>query len=86
MSSKPALSGFDTGKFLPVTPSRPTAPKVSLTAWQRWEMTSFAQELQPDPPEAAEPEPEPALEPFEPVLLIDEAELTRLRLQAQEAG
>jgi flagellar assembly protein FliH len=84
MSSKPALSGFDTGKFLPVTPSRPTAPKVSLTAWQRWEMASFAQALQPNQAEAAAPEP--VLEPFEPVLLIDEAELTRLRLQAQETG
>lgn len=86
MYSKPALSGFDTGKFLPVTPSRRQAPEPgeSLTAWQRWEMASFAQALQPDPPEAAAPEP--ALEPFEPVLLIDEAELTRLRLQAQETG
>lgn len=86
MSSKPALSGFDTGKFLPVTPSRPNAtePRESLTAWQRWEMTSFAQALQPDPADAAVPEP--AVEPFEPVLLIDEAELARLRLQAQETG
>lgn len=86
MYSKPALSRFDTGKFLPVTPSRRQAPEPGepLTAWQRWEMTSFAQALQPDPAEAAVPEP--ALEPFEPVLLIDEAELARLRLQAQETG
>lgn len=84
MSSKPALSRFDTGKFMPVTPSRPTPPKVPLTAWQRWEMASFAQALQPNTAETAAPEP--VLEPFEPVLLIDEAELTRLRLQAQETG
>lgn len=86
MSSRPALSGLDTGKFLPVSPARPVAaaPKLSLTAWQRWEMASVTQALPPDPvDEAAQ---EPVLEPFEPVLLIDEAELTRLRLQAQETG
>lgn len=87
MYSKPTLSGFDAGKFLPGTQKkmgREPEPKVSLSAWQRWEMTAVAPELQPDPPDAAAPEP--ALEPFEPVLLIDEAELTRLRLQAQESG
>jgi flagellar assembly protein FliH len=53
------------------------------TAWQRWEMASFTPEPQPDvAPVAAAPE----LEPVEPVLLIDEAELARLRLEAQKAG
>ena len=64
--------------------SKPAPSGPSLTAWQRWEMTSFAPALQPDPADAAAPEP--ALEPLEPVLLIDEAELARLRLQAQETG
>lgn len=86
MSSKPARSGLDTGKFLPASPARPVAaaPGPSLTAWQRWEMASVTQALQPDP--ADEAAQEPVMEPFEPVLLIDEAELTRLRLQAQETG
>ena len=53
------------------------------TAWQRWEMASFTQEPQPDvAPVATAPE----LEPVEPVPLIDEAELARLRLEAQKAG
>lgn len=63
---------------------RAPEPKASLSAWQRWEMTSVVPESQPDSPDAAAPEP--TLEPFEPVLLIDEAELARLRLQAQETG
>lgn len=86
MSSKPTLSGFDTGKFLPLTPSRRSAAEAgkSMTAWQRWEMTSFAQALQPDPDETTASEP--ALEPFEQVLLIDEAELARLRLEARKTG
>ena len=59
--------------------------KLQQTAWQRWEMTSFAQNLQPAaaPPVLA-PELEP--EPEEPILRIDEAELDRLRLEAQKAG
>lgn len=85
MSSKTSLSGFDTGKFMPGKQSARQAPeaKALQTAWQRWEMTSFAEELQPDSFKAA---PEAALEPIEAVLLIDEAELARLRLQAKKAG
>ncbi|MBG6070489.1 MULTISPECIES: flagellar assembly protein FliH [unclassified Polaromonas] len=53
------------------------------TAWQRWEMTSFAQDMQSGAAQAA---PEPELQPLEPALLIDEAELARLRLEAQKTG
>ena len=86
MSSKPSLSGFDTGRFLPGASSTRNSPgpRESLTAWQRWEMTSFAEGLHADLAKVADPEP--ALPPFEPVLLIDEAELAELRLQAQKAG
>ena len=89
MSSKPSLSGFDTGRFLPgasdTFPARRTPElRESLTAWQRWEMTSFAEGRHADLAKVVDPEP--ALPPFEPVLLIDEAELAELRLQAQKAG
>lgn len=88
MYSKPAIapaSGAD--RFVPGYPSarRATGPKESLTAWQRWEMTSFAEDPVPAPWEA-KADPEPLLEPLEPALLIDEAELARLRLQAHQAG
>jgi flagellar assembly protein FliH len=57
-----------------------------MSAWQRWEMSSFAEEalakIHDEKPVAAEAE----VVPFQPALLIDEAELTRLRLLAQEAG
>ncbi len=66
---------------------RKSAPQERITAWQRWEMAAFTEpnstiaELEP------EPEPvEPVLQQIEPVLLIDEAELERLRLEAQRAG
>lgn len=86
MSSKPSLSGFDTGRFLPGASSTRNSPepRESLTAWQRWEMKSFAEGRHAD--RAKVVDPEPALLPFEPVLLIDEAELAELRLQAQKAG
>ncbi|MEO8407734.1 MAG: flagellar assembly protein FliH, partial [Oxalobacteraceae bacterium] len=59
-------------------------PKERMTAWQRWEMDSINQ---PEP-DVAPPDPAtgPGFKPLEPVLLIDEAELTRLRLQAQQNG
>jgi flagellar assembly protein FliH len=60
-----------------------SSSKPQQTAWQRWEMTSFAQELQPD---AALAEAAPKPEPEGPALLIDEAGLARLRLEAQKAG
>ena len=86
MSSKPALTGFDTGKFLPPAAAKrsPVEVKKSMTAWQRWEMNSFNQAPLSAPDET--PAPEPVFEPFEPVLLIDEVELARLRLEARTTG
>lgn len=110
MSSKPLLSGFDAGRFLPQEPSaqQVAKPKPLQTAWQRWEMRSIAEKSQPDSTQTG-PEPwngttdrraarasqpaEPwdgvterrALKPPEPVL-VDEAELAQLRLQAQKTG
>lgn len=89
MSSKTSFSGIDTDQLRPVTSdtfpaTRTPASKESLSAWQRWEMTSFAEDLQTNLAEVAKPES--ALPPFEPVLLIDEAELAELRLQAHKAG
>ena len=46
-------------------------------------MASFAPNLQPA---IAQPMPAPELEPEEPVVLIDAAELDRLRVEAQKAG
>lgn len=68
----------------PLLAQQAEAPKERMTAWQRWEMESF-KNPQPDaaPPSLAT---EPEFKPLEPVLLIDEAELTRLRLQAQQNG
>lgn len=89
MYDKPTPSRApDAGRFLPGTTAkrRATGPKESLTAWQRWEMTSFAEEALAGLREAEEAAPEPVVVPLVPALLIDEAELTRLRLQAQEAG
>lgn len=62
---------------------RPGAAKEQMTAWERWEMTSLAQDMAPAPPE---PVPACAVEPLKPALLIDENELARLRLQARQAG
>lgn len=53
------------------------------TAWQRWEMASFAQD---SPSGAAQAALAPELASMEPVLRIDEAELARLRLEAQGTG
>jgi flagellar assembly protein FliH len=101
MSSKASASGFGTGKRMPDEPPARHAPQARLkqTAWQRWEMASFAQEPQPDLAKAtadardgiggrraANAPAEPAAEPVEPVVLIDEAELARLRLEAQQQG
>lgn len=55
--------------------------KKTVSAWQRWEMAAFQA-----PPEPAPANAEPALEQFQPALLIDEAELTRLRQEAHQAG
>lgn len=50
-------------------------------AWQRWEMGAVPPPQEPVPESA-----EPALEQFQPTLLIDDAELTRLRQEAHQAG
>lgn len=90
MYSKPAISpapGADrvAPGYSSARQATLTVPKEQLTAWQRWEMTSFAEELGPAPCEA-QAVPAPVLEPLEPALLIDESELDRLRLEAQMAG
>ena len=84
MSDKPALPRAPAAeKSSPGTPGgrRSPEPKLKLSAWQRWEMTSIADDLHAAGGGAAA-----ALEPLEPVVLIDEAELVRLRLLAQQAG
>lgn len=56
-----------------------------LTAWERWDMGAVTQERAAAP--RAVPAAAPAkLAPLAPVLLIDEAELKRLRLLAQQTG
>lgn len=71
MSDKPALmAAVRRG-------SEAKATLPTLSAWQRWEMTSIAEEV---------PQASATLVPLKPVLLIDEAELARLRLLAQQAG
>ena len=84
MSSKPRLSGLDNGDFLQGHFSAQPAPDVKLpqTAWQRWEMASFAHTL----PAQTAPANEPEAPPIELPLQIDEAALTKLRLEAQMAG
>lgn len=90
MYSKPAISPAPgASRFAPGYPPARQAtlplPKEQLTAWQRWEMTSFAEELGPAPYEE-KAVPASVLEPLEPALLIDEAALDSLRLEAQMAG
>lgn len=88
MYSNPAISrGFAADRFPAGPPSARLAsvPKERLIAWQRWEMTSIAEGLVPKPCEE-KAAPDPMLDPLEPVLLIDEAELARLRLEARQAG
>jgi flagellar assembly protein FliH len=84
MSEKHAWArGADAEKFASLFPeAHASQGPVKLSAWQRWEMTSIAGSLQPGANDAAAG----ALEPLKPVLLIDEAELARLRLLAQQAG
>jgi len=81
LSSKPPLHGFDTGRFQPQQAPAPHT-RGAQSAWQRWEMASF----NPKAPPASVAAPEPELERIEPVVLIDEAELARLRLAAQQEG
>ena len=63
--------------------SKPSIFKEKLSDWERWEMASIAEKLNPAPGKA---KADPVLEPFEPALLIDEADLARLRLAAQQMG
>ena len=72
---------------------RPAAlkSKESLSAWERWEMGSFQTVGAAAPPNETAPHnvsanEEAVLEQLQPVLLIDEAELTRLRTEACQAG
>ena len=88
MSDKPALArGADAEKFAPLFPDarRNGEAPVTLSAWQRWEMTSIVGGLQAGTTGFSNAGGA-TLEPLKPVLLIDEAELTRLRLLAQQAG
>ena len=100
MSSRTSLSGFDTDHFLPGNPASKNAlqPKALQTAWQRWEMSSIAEALPGDTTSPATKAwdgindrraakiPKPVPEAVQPVAVIDEAELNRLRLDAQKAG
>jgi flagellar assembly protein FliH len=92
MYSKPTPSRVpDAGRFAAdaAPRRRSAAPKEPLSAWQRWEMGAFAEHGAKGGPRAgaeAEPAPPPRVAPLAPVLLIDEAELARLRQQAQKAG
>ena len=88
MSSKPSSSQpFEGEKSLSdrAAERRPTAHPEKLSAWQRWEMNAIAAQIRPGS-RAAKAGAESALGQFAPTLLIDEAELIRLRLDAQKAG
>ncbi|MDD5335609.1 MAG: flagellar assembly protein FliH [Rhodoferax sp.] len=65
--------------------ARPGVPAELMSAWQRWEMSSISAAPRSAGSAAAAPR---ALPPAtaHPAPLIDEAELVRLRLQAQQAG
>ncbi|CDS50331.1 Flagellar assembly protein FliH [Polaromonas sp. CG9_12] len=86
MSSQPGLHRFNAGKFLPQASAalQPPATKAAQTAWERWEMASFAKSSDASAGDLTTPPPEPA--PLVPVTQIDEAELAELRLQAHKAG
>ena len=63
-------------------------PKPPMSAWQRWEMADVQQPAERFAAETAASSltTEPMLAELEPKLLIDEAELQRLRQEAQQAG
>jgi len=86
MYSKPLRSvpvDDDSASDLYTATPRPSPPKESMSAWQRWEMGSFQT---PYEEFSTTPEAEALLTKLAPPLLIDEAELTRLRQEAQQAG
>ncbi|MEO8022681.1 flagellar assembly protein FliH [Polaromonas sp.] len=60
-------------------------PKDRIAAWKRWEMTSFTHEA-PFPPSQVQAIPDAVPEPPSAAPKIDEADLDRLRLEAQMAG
>lgn len=62
--------------------ARPGLPPALLSAWQRWEMNSIS--AAPVGDRNASQAQLPAA--LAPALVIDQAELVRLRLQAQQAG
>lgn len=63
------------------TLARPGVPAQLMSAWQRWEMSSITAA----PASASTADKAPPAAPAA-ALVIDEAELLRLRLQAQQAG
>ena len=87
MYEQPTLAqGRDAEKFLPVFPDmRASQGQVKQSAWQRWEMTSIADDLQTGVAGASDAA-ESALKLLKPELVIDDSELARLRLLAQQAG
>lgn len=81
-AQRPGPDRFASGFAAPAM-RRPGAAKEQMSAWERWEMTSLAQDMAPAPAESGAPA---VVEPLKPELLIDENELARLRLQARQAG
>lgn len=78
MSNQPALHRFDANTFVPKA-SRPLQ-----TAWERWEMASFAN--QPIPTASLQDALASQKASAELLVKIDESELSELRLNAQKAG
>lgn len=73
----------DDSASTPYTKPRTAVPKQPMSAWQRWEMGSFEAPYEEFP---TIPDAEVLLAKLTPPLLIDEAELSRLRQEAQQAG
>jgi flagellar assembly protein FliH len=71
-------------------PLRRRAPPATMSAWQRWEMTSITSTPAAIDAPAAASADAPLLAPASSTggstMVIDEDELIRLRLQAQQAG
>lgn len=69
----------------PAELARPGLPPALMSAWQRWEMSSISAAPRDAVSAAAAPRARPPAA-AQPAPAIDEAELVRLRLQAQQAG
>ena len=65
--------------------TRPGVPAELMSAWQRWEMSSITVAPRSADSAGNAPQARPPVVPGSS-LMIDEAELVRLRLQAQQAG